>query len=117
MFSANREPREPSKLGWLRPIPSLEGGGLGEGVARGGGVDLGGGGVKLPCDVTGVRAGPGLITATSLSEYRAGTSTGRDGPATDSPARPGDVGGDPGPTYIEDGTEPGPPCVTLCESR
>ena len=80
-------------------------------------MDLGGGGVKPPCDVTGVRAGPGLITATSLSEYPAGGSDGCDEPATNPPTELGDVGGEPGPTYMEEGTEPGPPYVTPCESR
>lgn len=80
-------------------------------------MDLGGGGVIPPCNVTGVRAGPGLITATSLSECPAGVSDGRDEPATNPATKPGDVGGEPGPAYIEEGTEPGPPYVTPCESR
>ena len=67
--SVNLDPLEPSRLGWLLPTTSLgRGGGGGKGVP--GGVDAPGGmlGMANPlCNVTGVRAGPGRMTATSLS--------------------------------------------------
>jgi hypothetical protein len=110
IFSANLEPREPSKLGWLRPMASgrIKGGGItfGAGTVLGG-VEV----VENPGDLTGTRFGPGLITATSFSNALE-SGYAPNSPDTGCDLRGdigGDIGGDPGPTNIDDGSEPGPP--------
>ena len=69
------------------------------GICGGGGVPLAGGprkGLRPPCVVTGVRAGPGLMTAMPSCgcEMVGGTFVG-------------DWGGDAGPTNIEELLEAG----------
>lgn len=105
MFSANREPREPSMLGWLRPRPSLGRSWMVPGMC-GGGVPLAGGpriGLSPPCVVRGVRAGPGLMTATPSCPCGI-----LDGGCV------GDCGGEAGPTNIDElfdaGSGPACPC-------
>ncbi len=96
--SVNREPLEPLNDGRLRPMASLGLLPMACGVVpRGvdGARGLGRPSVP-PGEVTGVRAGPGRMTATSLSLASAlALRPWRDGPA-DGPAEPRPVG-DPAP--------------------
>jgi len=90
--SVNLEPLDPLNDGRLLPIASLVFVPIG-----GGGVPLGvegprgglGNTSKPPCEVTGARAGPGLMTAISLSPASApAAGPWPDGPA-EAPENPG----------------------------
>ena len=105
----NRDPREPLKEGWLLPSPSLtcNPGAAGAGDAPRG-VDEGPCEEGLDCEakpareVTGVRAGLGLHTATSLFPASGITAAAAPGPWPEGPAPDG-------PAPAVDRGEPAPP--------